>query len=915
MRKIISSFIVVVLSVIISFGALISCLVNAMAESATDSKDIIVIKAAEYSSIEKDADISINDDVLSFKGGGSVTFSFDVNETGDYEVSLAYRALKGTSNNIELGMKTDGAFKEEGFKLFHLSRLWKNATNEISADSKGNEYSPEQIEAFEWQKSFVWDANGFEVSPLTLQLSKGKHTITLLSYSEPFELSEIVLTKATSLSSYSKVKEMYENNGYKNYSGKEIVVEGEKATFKSKKSLTPLSSRAEASILPTSPYYKKINYIGGSNWSQIGDTITWTVEAPETALYKIGFHFHQTYIQEGVSYRSLWIDGKIPFKEAESVPFGYKSGWQFNTLSSDNDDFLVYLTKGTHEISLRVTLGELSSLAKEIQNTVLEIGTIYRQIVMITGESPDSNRDYNLFSYIPDLEERLIAISKNLKSYADKSEEIYGLEGGSLSQIMHKVALIIDQMLETKFEAQNKKNALYDNYVSLSSWLFEMQNMALDLDCIVLTAPEKDFERGEISFFNKALYFVRRLLSSFADDYAADKNIENSITVWTSLGRDQVNVLSSLIDNDFSPKSNIDVDIKITTASLIQANLSGSAPDVELALARTAPVDYGMRGVLYDLTKFDDYSETVKRFSDSAMLPYEYKGAVYGLPVTQAFPMMFVRTDIFEELSLEIPKTWDELLLVAKILSLNNMEVGLSDSKTTLSMLTVQKDASFYNDSLDSTTFKTAKMQEIVTEWTDYYSKYSFPKTYSFFNRFRTGIMPLAIQNYSEYATVAAGAPEISNRWKMMPVPATVDENGKLNRSVCGSGTATAILKSTENPDAAWEFIKWWTSEDIQCRYSSGLESILGVSARVATANTAAMTKLGWDSETITVLNEQWQDVKEMPVVPGGYYVDRVIDQLYYNIVNGSQNVKQMLNKWGTEVDAEILRKTQQYAE
>ena len=39
--------------------------------------------------------------------------------------------------------------------------------------------------------------------------------------------------------------------------------------------------------------------------------------------------------------------------------------------------------------------------------------------------------------------------------------------------------------------------------------------------------------------------------------------------------------------------------------------------------------------------------------------------------------MMFVRTDIFEELGLTPPETWDDLYEIAPILQRNNMEVGL----------------------------------------------------------------------------------------------------------------------------------------------------------------------------------------------------------------------------------------------
>ena len=50
------------------------------------------------------------------------------------------------------------------------------------------------------------------------------------------------------------------------------------------------------------------------------------------------------------------------------------------------------------------------------------------------------------------------------------------------------------------------------------------------------------------------------------------------------------------------------------------------------------------------------------RFAQDAMVPYTYNDGVYALPLTQTYLMMFYRTDIFEEMNLKVPQTWDELL-------------------------------------------------------------------------------------------------------------------------------------------------------------------------------------------------------------------------------------------------------------
>ena len=98
-----------------------------------------------------------------------------------------------------------------------------------------------------------------------------------------------------------------------------------------------------------------------------------------------------------------------------------------------------------------------------------------------------------------------------------------------------------------------------------------MQNMALDLDCIILSSPEKNYERGSTSLFSSLKYSLERLVSSFADEYDVYENDSQtkSITIWSNWGMDQINALSALISSDFTPKTGIEVNLRITNATLI----------------------------------------------------------------------------------------------------------------------------------------------------------------------------------------------------------------------------------------------------------------------------------------------------------------------------------------------------------
>lgn len=62
--------------------------------------------------------------------------------------------------------------------------------------------------------------------------------------------------------------------------------------------------------------------------------------------------------------------------------------------------------------------------------------------------------------------------------------------------------------------------------------------------------------------------------------------------------------------------------------------------------------------------------------------------------------------------------------------------------------------------------------------------------------------------------------------------------------------------------DDAWEYLKWWTSTEIQVQYGREMEGILGAAARYPSANIEAMSQLPWKVSEYEKLYEQWSWVK-----------------------------------------------------
>lgn len=901
-----------------------------LAEHNFPQKDYVyTVKAATEKRYSDNIVENDGDAYIPMKKSKKVVFSVDVEEAALYQIKLTYAPEKENENplKIKFSLKLDGEYPFSEASALTLDYFWKD-DGKIRKDGLGNEFAASQLLIKDWQTRPFYDYDGYELNGINCFFDKGKHKIELETISGSFLLREIVLCPPNDIKSYDEYIENLSDSN--NYDGDEIILEAEDGAVKTSRSIVPRSDNTSAAVVPSNPYKTKINYIGGSNWSSLGDAISWEVDVKKSGLYKMGFHYRQNTVTDASVYRQLLVDGKMPFEEAKSIAFKYGLGWQNTGLSNGKDMRLVYLDEGRHTITLRVTLGNVSEICDSLKDVVYEISVIYRKLVMIVGDSPDNNRDYDLFEKIPDFEKDLKSIKERLSRLSKQYIEATGKKGSTVVSLITSMNAVIDRMLEYKYQAQKYKSNFYSSYASLSAGVYEMMNMPLDIDSLSLSAPDSDYER-EASFFSSLGYTLKRFIASFAVDYnniSGSTQTDKNLTLWVNWGRDQAQVLNQLIRQDFTPNTDISVNVKITNASIIQAIISGNGPDLVLHLSRTEPINLAMRGALCDLNRFEDCDEILGRFVQGAEKPYIYKDKLYALPDTQNFYMMFIRTDIFEELGLNIPKTWDEFILASKIIMQNNMQAALPYAQiasaaqinsgaaalTIFPTLLLQNENSLYKKDLSGVDLYSTGAIDTFTYWTDFYTKYGFPKTYDFYNRFRTGLLPMAIQPYTMYAQLSTAAAEITGLWKMVEIPGVVKEDGTVSNIQAGGGTGCSILKISKDYESSWEFLKWWTSADTQADYSLELEAILGTVSRVATANCSAVSKLSWDEESLDSLMSQWNKVEEINEVPGGYYVSRGIDQAFWNVANSNANPKDILYEWNNTINAEIARKYDQYS-
>ncbi len=618
--------------------------------------------------------------------------------------------------------------------------------------------------------------------------------------------------------------------------------------------------------------------------------------------------------------RKLTINGELPFEEAGNIRFPYDTEWKCDAIGDGNEDYLFYFEAGReYTLGMEVVLGDTAGILRRVEETVTRLNGIYRSILMITGATPDKYRDYDFDKIIPDVLSDMLVQADELKAIIEELETLTGEKGERIAQLT-KMEYLVRRIATEPSELAGKFTNFKDNIAALGAWVIETTKQPLEIDYFALIPGNKELPKAEGNWVEKSIFGFKTFLASFVIDYSEmgmtkeSAGEKDEITVWMATGRDQQNTLRSLINSDFTKKTGITVNLELVNpGTLLPSVLAGTGPDVALSNGLGDPINFALRNAVMDLSDFEGFDEIMKRFSDSAIIPYQYNGATYALPETQSFSMLFYRKDIFDELGLKVPATWEDLDNIIGELQKKNMSIGLPHDLNMLLTFMYQNNAELYVDNGERTNLDAKEAVLAFTKLTEYYTLYKLPIEYDFVNRFRSGEMPLAIADYTVYNQLSLFAPEIRGNWEMVSVPGTRLEDGSMKYAIPSTGTGVMMMKDTKNPESAWEFMDWWTSTQTQAAFCIEMESVINASAKQPTANMDALRMLPWTSKDMENIMSQWVNVKGTPEVPGGYYTSRVVTFAFNKVYNDKEDPADVLQTYMESLNAELARKSAEF--
>lgn len=860
---------------------------------------------------------------------GSTPFiEFDVTmaQDGLFRLELDYYLQEGSSSAGKRSLYVDGRypFLEANDLVFY--RYFKDK-NEPVVNSLGDETRPSQTEVPGWRTQALANSSGLIEEPFVFFLEKGSHVLRLNYVQGDMAVSAIRVLAVKEVPAYEEVAESYKALGYKS-AGQSLDIQAEAYAKEKNDPTLRRENDGDPLVTPHSDTSRLLNVMGAYRWRSGNQEITWELSVPENGLYKIGVRAKQQW-QDGVpSYRQIKIDGEVPFKELLAYKFDYSPAWNTAVLSDEKgNSYEFYLTAGTHTLSMSVKYGPMTPIIESISEDIQILSDLLLNITLIAGNDPDPNYDYDFFNKIPGMKTDMKDLASSMQW---KYEQLKAMSDKlpAMANNFMTIQAQLNAMINNPYSIARKVDELISSQESLSNWYLELQKSPLVIDYFKLGPTAEKWANKQSNLFQRIKTTLLNFFASFSKDYdnvgsvlTDDVEINKTITVWIARGTEWAEVIKELADEEFTPQYGIALNVNVVPSGQLVAGsanalmlsiTSGKAPDVALGVDATSPVEFAIRDAVYDLSLMPDFDEVKSRFVEGIMTPYEYDGGTYAIPETMNFNVMFYRKDILKKFNVQHPDTREQLYsYVMPALYQNGLQFYFERDFT---QFLFQNGGEFYSQDGMTSALDTPEAYLAFKEFTELFTHYGVPEVANFYQYMRNGRMPIGIGNFNTYMQLSVAAPELAGKWGIAPIPGVLMADGTIDRTA-GAITAQGdvIMKQSEEPEASWEFLKWWSSAETQTKFAKEVEALMGAEARWNTANREAFINLSWNEGDIEVLREQWEWAKETPTVLGGYFTARHLTNAWTTVVVSGGDVRDALEQAVKDINRELRMKQEEY--
>ena len=858
--------------------------------------------------------------VIDVTSGDTVNLTVSVPKEGLYAVCFDYLSYDDSILPVEFSMEVDGEYPFYECRNVELRSTWLPKA-EKSYDRYNDQVVTVPDKAIQWESEYFRDSSFRHSEPLLMQLTAGEHTFSFMVKSGNFLLGSLALTAPEKVAEYT---------GSETASGSALIpIEGEDY-YSSNESSIHAVAEFDPAVNPYKVTESELNTIDSDSFGDAGQALTYKFNVDTAGYYYIAMNYTQPDKTDFPVFVDVRVDGQIPNTAFKDYQVAYTSSYKISTFTdSDGGKLSVYLEPGEHTISYTITLAPICYVLEALEEVMAGVNDLALEITKVAGTNADQYRDLKLSRYIPGLEDTLFGYANRL-SELENSARIY--TNGKNVAVMSSMLIASNQLkslAEKPDEIPYRVAELSSSTNSVNQYLANtidslLQN-GLSIDRIWLY--QEDAKVPSLPNFFQSLWMsIQRFFASFFDQSYSASNIDpDHLQVWVNRSNQYVQVMQKMIDEYFTPASGIDVDISLMPDQnkLVLANSSGNAPDVATGINYTIPYELAIRGALVDMAQFSDFQQTASVYEPGFFLTGTIGESVFSMPETMNFWVLVYRTDVLDKLGLEVPDTIQDVIDLLPELQMRGLNFYYPTAGMTAmrnfhgtTPLIVQNGGALYTGrAQDGTTLSSEASVDGFTMLTDLFTIYDLPvDVANFYQHFRNGDIPIGICDYGTYNLISNAAPELAGSWDISISPGVVKEDGSVDRSTCGCAESTVIFKSDETREAkAWEFVKWWSSTEIQAEFGQTMQITYGDEYLWVTANVEAFAQLPLDNAHKQVVLEFAKNVVDVARVPGTYMLEREMSNAFNSIVINGDTAQSRLDEAVKVIDREIIRKLEEF--
>lgn len=886
---------------------------TAEANADAASAGRLTTETRDYKGADKVLDLGIDDDAA---------LTIDVPADGLYFLRFDYLSYDKSILPIEMSMQIDGSYP------FYECRNMKLETEWLPAAQKSYDRYHDQVVAvpdkdISWKSEYFMDSSYRHSDPLMFELKKGEHTISFNVKEGTFLLGAIALEAPASPAEHK--------TSAKADGDASIILQGEDFTSSNDSSIHGVCEY-DTSVVPFSVKEKVLNTIDSDSFDTAGQRVSYKFEAPAEGDYKIALNYRQSDKTDFPVFFDVRVDGEIPDTAFKAYPMAYTTKYRTSTLKdADGNDLTVHLTKGEHEISFTISMDPIDHIMESIDLIMSKVTDLALEITKVAGTNSDKYRDLKLSRYIPGLDE-------TLNEYAD---ELYGLQEEALKYVEGNKKTVA--VMSSLIVAAGQLRSLAENPDEIPYRIGELSTssnsvnhyLATSIDNLISNKIAIDriyvYQDGaklpkQPNVFKGAAMNIERFVTSFTRKTYSTSNVnKDHLQVWVNRSNQYVQIMQKMIDEEFTPKTGIDVDISIMPDQykLVLANSSGNAPDVATGINYTIPYELAIRGALADMTQFDGFREAAKPFEPGYFMTGTIGDGIYSMPETTNFWVLFYRTDTMEKLGLKIPDTIDDVIDMLPDLQMRGLNfyyptagmIQMRNFHGTTPLIMQNGGSLYYDDAVKGTALGSETSVNGFDKLTDLFTIYNMPVNIdNFYQHFRNGDLPIGIADFGTYNLITNAAPELASSWKIALAPGTLKEDGTIDRSTCGCAESSVIFKSDAwREKKAWEFVKWWASTDVQAEFGQTIQITYGDEYMWPTANMEALDRLPWNTENKKVIEQFAKNVKDISRVPGTYLLEREMSNTFNDIVVNGADSQTRIDQAVKAINREFDRKLEEF--